>query len=93
MSPRYFVLAVAVAFCFAGCSVMEQYHLPQTQDKVPVNVIVAFGDAYPNDTIKSITEQKMFDGTTQYKFTTSDRKNVEHTVAISQDGKTVANPL
>ncbi len=93
MSPRHFVLIAAATLSLAGCSVMEQYHFPQTQDKVPVNVIVAFGDAHPNDTIKSITEQKMFDGTTHYKFTIADAKNVEHTVAFTQDGKPVEHPL
>jgi hypothetical protein len=53
---------IVSAGLLAGCSTMEQYHFPQTQEKVPVNVIVAYSEAYPNDTIKEITEQNMYDG-------------------------------
>jgi len=93
MSTRLSALLVLSALTFTGCASMEQYHFPQTQDNVPVPVIVAYSDAHPNEVIKSITEQKMFDGTIQYKLTVADSKNVEKTLAFKADGTPVANPM
>jgi hypothetical protein len=80
-------LAVATAFLLAGCATMEQYHFPQTQDKVPVKVLVAYSEDHPNQVIKSITEQKMFDGHTRYAFVIADTKLVESTVMYGAEGK------
>ncbi len=67
--------------------------MPQTQDKVPVKVMVAYGDDHPNHPIKAITEQKMYDDSTRYKFLITDGPNHEATVVYDQDGKRIDNPL
>ena len=56
MSRHMLGFAVAAAFLLAGCAAMEQNHFPQTQDKVPVKVLVAYSEDHPNQVIKSITE-------------------------------------
>lgn len=91
MSIRPFLMLTALAL--TGCGVMEQYHFPTTQEKVPVEVIVAYSEAHPNETIKDITEQKMYDGSTQYKLRIANAKNVEREVAFKADGSKAADPL
>jgi len=93
MSPRFSLVVVVASVLLAGCSVMEQNHFPQTQENVPVKVVIAFSQAYPNDTIKEIVEQKMFDGTVHYKFMTNNTKAGDRTVAFSQDGQEIKDPL
>jgi hypothetical protein len=76
-----------VAALGLGACMMEQYHFPQTQDNVPVKVVLAFGDKWPNDTIKSITEQKMMDGKSQYTFvSTSSKHTTDRVTVIAADG-------
>src|ERR1043165_3620450 len=91
MSLRLSALIV-VAAAFSGCAVMEQNHFPQTQDKVPVKEIVAFSEAYPNDSITESSEQKMFDGSVHYKFAIKDSKGKERMAAFAADGKEIKNP-
>ena len=89
MSRTVAVSLVVSAFLLGGCS-MEQYHYVTTQDKVPPEAVVAFSEKFPNDTIKSISEQKMFDGKVQYTFvSTNPKTNVESTTFITADGKLV----
>ena len=86
----FIATAVAAAFILGGCGAqMELNHFNQTQDKVAVPAIVAFSKTYPNDVIKEIYEQKMYDGSTSYKFISADSKGVAHTTTISADGKRV----
>ena len=85
-------LLVVVALGLGACA-MEQYHFPQTQDKVPANVIVAFSEAWPNDVIKSINESKMFDGSVQYTFVSTNAKlPTDRMTTITAGGKVLPNP-
>jgi hypothetical protein len=87
MSRHTLACVVAAAFLPSGCAVMEQYHFPQTQDKVPVKALLAYSEDHPNQVIKSIAEQKMFDGHTRYAFVIADTKAVESIVAYGADGR------
>ncbi|HVT79457.1 MAG TPA: hypothetical protein VHM90_02275 [Phycisphaerae bacterium] len=84
---RLSLAVLLVALGLTGCGVMEQYHFPQTQDKVPVNVIVAYSEDHPNEVIKSITQSKMYDGKLRYTFLIADSKGVEKTVRYDAEGK------
>jgi hypothetical protein len=80
------LLTAVVLFTLAGCA-LEQYHFPTTQDKVPAAAILAFSEKYPNDVIKSITEQKMMDGKVQYTFVSTNPKVMpDRTTFITADG-------
>ena len=95
MKRSMLALAISCAVSLGGCAAMEQYHFPQTQDKVPVKVIVAFSDKYPNQTITSITEQKMFDGSKRYQIVMGGAKtpNGEATATFTEDGDPVPSPM
>ena len=93
MQIRLVALSTAAFLVLSGCSALEQYHFPQTQDRVPVEAVVAFSEARPNDVIKEIYEQKMFDGATHYRFVSTDSKSQEHTLVFTQDGKPVAGAM
>lgn len=85
---RVSMTLLATVLGLAGCA-MEQYHFPQTQDKVPVNVIVAYSEEHPNEVIKSIQEEKMFDGSTRYTFVINNGKTLDKTVSYTSDGKAI----
>ena len=88
MSRHMLGLVVAAAVLLTGCAALEQNHFPQTQDKVPVKVIVAYSEDHPMEMIQSITQQKMFDGHTRYSFVIAHTKtNAVKTVAYGADGK------
>ena len=83
---------IITSLALSGCATMEQYHFPQTQDKVPAEVIVAYSEDHPNedhpnDVIKSISECKMFDGTTRYTIVATDKLNKDKIVTYTADGK------
>jgi len=88
-------MAACAAVVLGGCSAMEQYHFPQTQDQVPVKVIVAFSEKYPNQTISSITQEKMFDGSVRYQFVMAGAKtpNGQATATFSDSGDEVASAM
>jgi len=91
---RTFALSLVVSACLLGGCAMEQYHYPTSQDKVPVEAVVAFSEKFPSDVIKSISEQKMLDGKVQYTFVSTNTKtNGEHTTFISADGKVIDRPM
>jgi len=84
---RLSLAVIITSLALSGCATMEQYHFPQTQDKVPAEVIVAYSEDHPNDVIKSITECKMFDGTTRYTIVATDKLNKDKIVTYTADGK------
>ena len=83
---------VLAGVLFLGGCALEQFHRPAEQAAVTVKVIVALSEAYPNDVIKEITEQRMYDGTTRYKFIIT-AKGQDHIVAFTPEGKPVENPI
>ena len=91
---RTFALSLVVAACLLGGCAMEQYHYPVAQDKVPTPAVVTFSEKYPNDVIKSISEQKMMDGKVQYTFvSTITKTNAERTTFITADGAVVCRKM
>ena len=89
MMKSVLILCSFAVLILAGCAHVEQYHFPQTQDKVALPVIVAFSHKYPNDVISDITEEKMFNGQRRYQLLIADSNNVTRTVCFTEDGKEV----
>ena len=86
---RLSLAVVVTALGLAGCGTMGGYRFPQTQDKVPVKVIVAYSEDHPNEVIKSIQEEKLHNGATSYTFVISDGKTPDKVVCYNADGSKV----
>ncbi|GEM_PF-4201735 len=86
MSIRSVILLAVVGMSLTGCAVMERNHFPQTQDKVPVTAVLAFSEKRPNDEIKEIYEQNMYDGSVHYLFISTDKDKKPVETCIAADG-------
>jgi hypothetical protein len=56
--------------------------MPQTQDSVPAQVLMACGADYPTYVLNPLAVQKPFDGRTQRTIGITGGKNAEMTVAL-----------